>query len=103
MYEEEIEQSGFYEGVEFSTAQEVAEYFTVDNMKSMFSGECAWSQETLDAMRDECLQKPLFEMTTETVKLSSGMEVFVSRPRTKLQMMSMTEVGGFLSRGKIGK
>lgn len=55
MYEKEIEESGFYNGVEFSTPEDIAAYFTVENMKSMFSGECAWSQETLDAMRDEAL------------------------------------------------
>lgn len=87
MYEKEIEESGFYDGVEISTPEDVIAYFTVENMKSMFSGECAWSQETLDAMCNEVLKKPLFTRGHEK------MEIFKDGPQS--EFMAMTEVGGF--------
>lgn len=54
MYQQEITESGFYNGTEWETVQEVKAYFTVENMVKMF-GECVWSQETLDEMLSEVL------------------------------------------------
>ena len=40
--------TGFANGDEFESAQEVEEYFTVENMRDMFSGYCNLSQSELN-------------------------------------------------------
>lgn len=43
--------TGFDHGDEFTSEEQVREYFTVDNMRAMF-GECAYTQDELDEMAD---------------------------------------------------
>jgi len=56
MWIDEIEASGATNGVEFTDEAEVRAYFTVSNMKHMFSGECAWTQDEMNQMADEVIE-----------------------------------------------
>lgn len=47
--------TGFDSGDEFTTEQQVREYFTVANMEAMF-GECPQTQVELDAMADAAIE-----------------------------------------------
>ena len=40
--------TGFANGDKFTSAEQVREYFTVENMRAMFPGDPFWDQETYD-------------------------------------------------------
>lgn len=42
--------TGFANGDRFESDDDVRAYFTVENMRAMFSGECESTQDELDAM-----------------------------------------------------
>ena len=44
--------TGFDHGIKFTNEQEVRDYFTVENMKDMFSGDSAYTQDKLDEMAE---------------------------------------------------
>jgi hypothetical protein len=48
--------TGFANGDQFTSEAQVREYFTVENMRLMFSGECPQTQDDLDAMADAVVE-----------------------------------------------
>lgn len=42
------DETGFANGDQFTSEDHVRDYFTVENMREMFTGDCAQDQKTLD-------------------------------------------------------
>lgn len=48
--------TGFANGDKFTSEEHVREYFTQDNLRNMFSGECRVSQSELEGMADAVIE-----------------------------------------------
>lgn len=51
-----VVESGYFNGEKFNSETEIRDYFTIANMKAMFSGECAWTQQELNEMAEEVIE-----------------------------------------------
>ena len=56
MFDQINNETGFANGDQFTSESQVRDYFTVENMREMFSGDCSQSQSELDEYADAVIE-----------------------------------------------